>query len=401
MAKELLLEIGTEEIPAVFLPKALDHMAAKMQEELSRLHIGHGALKTLATPRRLFLAVSDVAEGQDDRVVEKLGPAVRAAFDEAGNPTKAALGFARGQGLDIAELERVVTDKGEYLAARRHIRGEATASVMASLLPDFIRAIPFQKSMRWMDLEVRFARPIHWILALFGGEVIPFRIGNVESGASSRGHRFMKPGTFEVSSLEDYLRKTREHFVIVDQAERRTIILEEAKKAAAGLSAQVLDNETLLEEITYLTEYPSVVCGSFDGEYLGLPREVLITSMMKHQKYFSVTGDDGKLLPHFITVNNTVPRNPAVVAAGNEKVLRARLADARFFFEEDKRKPLEQGLEELKNVVFHSLIGTSYDKVMRFRELARYIAQRVSPAAAEAVDRAALLCKGDLETQMV
>lgn len=398
---ELLLEIGTEEIPAAFLPRALDYMASKIPEELSRLRISHGTVQTMATPRRMFLAVSDVAERQEDRVVEKLGPAVGAAFDDGGNPTKAALGFARGQGLEISGLERVTTDKGEYLAARKHIAGEATSAILASFLPDFIRSIPFQKSMRWRDLDLRFVRPIHWILALFGGAVIPFEIGNIESGRTSRGHRFMRPAAFDVASLGEYLEKTREHFVIVDPEERKKIIREQADAAAADLSARVLENEALLEETAYLIEYPSVVAGTFDREYLDLPREVLITSMMKHQKYFAVIDDEGNLLNHFITVNNTVARDPAIVAAGNEKVLRARLADARFFFEEDREKPLEQGLEDLKNVVFHSLIGTSYDKVMRFRELAGYIAGIVNPAVAGTVDRAALLCKGDLETQMV
>lgn len=401
MDMELLLEIGTEEIPAAFLPRALDYMASRIPEELSRLRISHGAVRTMATPRRMFLAVSDVAERQEDRVVEKLGPAVGAAFDDGGNPTKAALGFARGQGLEISSLERVTTDKGEYLAARKHIPGEATQSILASFLPDFIRSIPFQKSMRWRDLDLRFARPIHWILALFGTTVIPFEIGNIESGRTSRGHRFMKPDTFDVASLGEYLEKTREHCVIVDPEERKKIIRELADRAAADLSARVLENEALLEETACLIEYPSVVAGTFDREYLDLPREVLITSMMKHQKYFAVIDDEGNLLNHFITVNNTVARDPAVVAAGNEKVLRARLADARFFFEEDRKKPLEQGLEDLKNVVFHSLIGTSYEKVMRFRELAGYIAGIVNPAVADTVDRTALLCKGDLETQMV
>ncbi|MDD5475926.1 MAG: glycine--tRNA ligase subunit beta [Syntrophales bacterium] len=401
MGKELLLEIGTEEIPAGFLPRALGHMERKITEELSRLHIRHGAVTAMATPRRIFLAVSDVAEHQEDRVEEKLGPAVRAAFDENGAPTKAALGFARGQGIDVSELNRVSTDKGEYLAARKHITGEPTSAILASFLPDFIKSIPFQKSMRWMDLELRFARPLHWILAIFGGEVIPFRIENIESGKASRGHRFMSPGEFGVASLEEYLRKTREHFVIVDPKEREQLIRDEAKKAAKELSGNILENETLLEEITFLIEYPSVVSGTFDREYLDLPREVLITSMMKHQKYFAVTDGNGNLLPHFITVNNTVARNPAVVAAGNEKVLRARLADARFFFEEDRKKPLEKGLEDLKHVVFHSLMGTSHEKVMRFRELASFIAGRVNPELAEVVDRVALLCKGDLETQMV
>lgn len=401
MGKELLLEIGTEEIPAAFLPRALEYLREKLPEELSRLQIEHGDVRTMATPRRIFLAVIDTAEKQKDRVEEKLGPAVRVAFDESGNPTKAALGFAKGQGMDISELDRVTTDKGEYLAARRRISGEPTPTILSRFLPDFIKSIPFRKSMRWKDLDIRFARPIHWILALFGGEVIPFRLGNIASGNRSRGHRFMKPDEFTVASMDEYLGKTREHFIIVDPGERKAIIRKEAAKIAEEEGGRVLENEKLLEEVTYLVEYPSLVGGSFSHDFLELPREVLVTSMMKHQKYFAVVDDEGNLLPAFIAVNNTVTRNPEVVAAGNERVLRARLTDARFFFEEDKRKPLQEGLEALKNVVFHTLIGTSYEKVMRFRELAAYVTGIINPDLAKTVDRAVLLCKADLETQMV
>ncbi len=401
MAKELLLEIGTEEIPAAFLPKALRDMAQMIGRTLNELHIPHGEVTTMGTPRRLVMSVADVAVRQEDQVVEKMGPAVRVAFDETGTPTRAAQGFARGQGLEVSELERITTEKGEYLVARKKIAGDDAATILASFLPDFIKAIPFQKSMRWMDLDIRFARPIHWIVALFGGEVIPFTLENIRSGNTSRGHRFMKPDTFEVADFDDYLKKTEAHFVIVDPERRKSIIMEEARKAAAAVSGAVLENDRLLDEVAYLIEYPSVVCGAFDKEFLALPREVLITSMMKHQKYFAVTDGADRLLPHFITVNNTVAKDPAVVAAGNQKVLRARLADARFFFDEDQKKPLADRLDDLKHVVFHSLLGTSYEKVMRFRELALYIAERIAPQRMALVDRTALLCKADLETQMV
>ncbi|MCK9274557.1 MAG: glycine--tRNA ligase subunit beta [Syntrophales bacterium] len=401
MAQELLLEIGTEEIPAAFLPKALSDMEQMMSRGLAEKRIAHGTITTLGTPRRLFIAVADTAERQEDQIIEKMGPAVRVAFDQSGNPSKAAQGFARGQGMEVSGLERIATDKGEYLVARKKIAGEDTASILAAFLPDFIRSIPFQKSMRWMDLDIRFARPIHWIMALFGGAVIPFTVGNVMSGNTSRGHRFMNPGPFEVKDSADYLEKTKAHFVIADPDTRKEIIRKEARKAAYEVSGTVLENEALLDEVAYLIEYPSVVCGTFDREFLDLPREVLITSMMKHQKYFAVVDGKGNLLPHFITVNNTVARNPSVVAEGNQKVLRARLADARFFFEEDRKTPLADRLEDLKNVIFHSLLGTSYEKVSRFRTLAAWIAERIDTSRAELVDRAALLCKADLETQMV
>ncbi|HEU18849.1 MAG TPA: glycine--tRNA ligase subunit beta [Deltaproteobacteria bacterium] len=401
MGKELLLEIGTEEIPAAFLPKAIEDMKKNISRELSEIRIACGEVTSLATPRRLCLCVKDVAERQDDQVVEKLGPAKRVAFDENGNPTKAALGFAKGQGLDISDVETMQTDKGEYLCARKHISGEDTKVLLSELLPKFILSLPFKKSMRWMNLDLRFARPLHWILALFGGDVIPFKLENISSDNKSHGHRFMSPERFEVTGFDDYLTKTRAHYVIVNPDERRVVILEEAKNAAEEIEGTILENDDLLEEVTFLVEYPSVVRGTFEKEYLSLPKEVLITSMMSHQKYFPITNKKGDLLPYFITINNTVARDPAVVAAGNEKVIRARLADARFFFEEDQKIPLEEKLEELKDVVFHSQLGTSYDKVMQFRELAEYITRHIKPDLKDTVYRAATLCKADLEMQMI
>lgn len=409
MGKELLLEIGTEEIPAAFIPKALRDMEEIFRKELASRCIGHGEVLSMGTPRRLFLAAADVAEKQEDQLIEKLGPACRVAFDEQGNPSKAALGFARGQGIDISAIERATTEKGEYLCCRKTIVGEATESLLPEILAKVVTDIPFRKSMRWSDLEVRFARPIHWLLALYGGSIVPFKIGNVQSGSESFGHRFMSPGAFAVGGLEDYLARTRERFVIVDPKERRKTILAETQKAAEAVGGRVLDNAELLETVSFLTEYPTVVCGSFDQEYLKLPREVLITTMMSHQKYFPVVDEKGGLMPWFLTVNNTLARDPAVVKRGNERVIRARLSDAKFFFEEDRKVPLDKRVEGLRKVVFHTLLGTSYDKVMRFKRLALWIANRIDPDPAKAtkadfdrrVLRAAELAKADLDTQMV
>jgi glycyl-tRNA synthetase beta chain len=401
MGKQLLLEIGTEEIPAAFLPVAEKDMADMIRKTFAARRIRHGELRTMAAPRRLCLCVEDVAEKQDDQIVEKLGPAKRVAFDDQGQPTKAALGFAKGQGLAFSELQTVTTEKGEYLSARKEIMGEETRQLLPDLLTRFIPAIPFKKSMRWSHFELRFARPIHWILALFGGETVPFRLENITSGNETFGHRFMSPKFMAVRDLTDYLNKTRENFVIVDPEERKRIIQAETAKAAAAVAGQVLHNEDLLETVTYLTEYPSVVCGSFDREYLKIPKEVLTTSMMSHQKYFPVIDGQGNLLPFFLTINNTLPRDPAVVVRGNEKVIRARLADARFFFEEDQKISLDRRVEDLKKVVFHTLLGTSYEKVMRFRALAATIAAQVRPDLKETVDRTAVLAKADLDTQMV
>ncbi|MBN1381741.1 MAG: glycine--tRNA ligase subunit beta, partial [Deltaproteobacteria bacterium] len=395
------LEIGTEEIPAAFLPKAMQDMDDMIRRELSDMRIRHGDIKTMATPRRLCLQIADVVERQEDQILEKMGPAKRAAYDEQGNPTKAALGFARGQGVDISQIETVTTEKGEYICARKKIVGEETKALLQTFFPKYISAISFKKSMRWSAFDCRFARPIHWIVALYDSEVIFFRIENVESGNKTQGHRFMSPGYFTVAKPADYVSVLRNQYVIVDSEERKKMILEETKKAASTAGGHVLSNENLLEEVTFLTEYPTAVCGSFDEDYLKLPKEVLITSMISHQKYFPVTDDAGDLLPYFITINNTLARDPDVVKKGNEKVIRARLADAKFFFDEDQKVSLDSRVDGLKQVVFHTLLGTSYDKVMRFQKLASYMADKIDPSRKGNVLRTALLAKADLDTQMV
>ena len=401
MGKDLLLEIGTEEIPAAFLPQAMKDMEEMIRREFAAMTLSHGAIKTMATPRRLVLIVSELAEKQEERVIEKLGPAKRAAFDEKGDPTPAATGFARAQGVEIASLETIVTDKGEYVAVRKKLKVEETKAVLPQLLPRFISSIPFRKSMRWADFELRFARPIHWILALYGGEVIPFEIENIKSDNKSYGHRFLNPAAFEVRSPAEYLHRAREHFVIVDPGERRKLILEAAERAACSLGGKAFYNEELLDTVTYIVEYPAVIMGNFDTSYLSLPKEVLTSSMMVQQKYFPLTDDKGSLLPHFLTVANTIPRDPAVVKRGNEKVIRARLADAKFFFEEDRKISLEERLEQLKGTIFHTLLGTSYEKVLRVRGLAVEIASVLNPDLKERVFRVATLAKADLGTQMV
>lgn len=401
MGKELFIEIGTEEIPADFLPRALRDMEELLRKEFTAARISFEGVRTLATPRRLVALAAGVAEKQEDQVIEKLGPAKRVSFDENGNPTKAALGFAKGQGLEIGQLETVVTDKGEYICARRKVAGEPVMSILPAIIPRFILAIPFQKSMRWSNLEVRFARPIHWIVALYGGQIVPFRLENLQSGDKSRGHRFMSPKPFAVKSFRDYMAKTKKKYVVVDQEERKRQIVAEVEKTALGINGKPLIDEDLLEEVNYLVEFPSAVCGSFDASYLELPKDVLTTTMMSHQKYFPVVDGEERLMPYFITVNNTMARDPSVVARGNEKVIRARLADAKFFFNEDRKVPLDLHFEKLHKVVFHSQLGTSYEKVMRFRRLAGFLAGKINPALDSKVDRACLLSKADLETQMV
>ena len=401
MSNELLFEIGTEEIPAGLLSRAVVDMEDIIRKSLTERRIGFTGIKCMATPRRLVLTIADLALKQDDQTIEKMGPAKKAAFDENGNPTKAALGFARGQDMDISQLETIITEKGEYLGARKTIAGQPTDTLLPEILTNFLLAIPFKKSMRWGSYDLRFARPVHWILALYGGNIIPLKIEDIESGNTSRGHRFMSPAPFAVTGFEDYLSKARENFVIADPDERRNLILKEAQKSAAEVGGKLFYTDDLLETVSLIVEYPVIVRGGFEEEYLKIPKEVLTTTMISHQKYFPIINDEGKLLPHFIAVSNTRPRDIAVVAKGNERVLRARLADASFFFEEDKKVPLEDRVESLKKVVFHTLLGTSHKKVMRFRKLAVKIASKVKPSVKKNVDRAALLAKADLESLMV
>lgn len=401
MGKELFLEIGTEEIPAGFLPKAQAEMEAIIRRELEAARLAHDAITTLATPRRLAICVKNVPSVQPDAEITALGPAKGIAFDAAGKPTRAAEGFARGQGVEVSSLTVVTTDKGEYVAAVKKESGRPTPDILAEILPRLVGAIPFKKSMRWGDLEIRFARPIHWIVALFDGIVVPFAFGNVESGSVSRGHRFMANQSFPVRDFAHYLDECERHFVIPDPERRMEIIRREIHRVAKTTGGHLLPDEELLEQVAYLVEYPSAVVGTFSSDFLVVPKEVLITSMRSHQRYFSVVDENGKLLPAFITVNNTLTEDPSVVVKGNERVLRARLSDARFFFEEDKKVPLAGRVEALKGVVYQAKLGTSYEKMERFRALAESLAAELKPNLQEKVSRAAYLCKADLVTGMV
>ncbi len=398
---DFLLEIGTEEIPAGFLPPAEAALAALAREGLAAARIGFGALRAFATPRRLVLHVTGVAPGQADAVEEKVGPPASAAFDQDGKPTKAAEGFARTNGVAVADLIRLETPKGVYLAARREVLGRPTGEVLAALAPQWLARLPFRKSMRWGSLETAFARPVHWLVALLGAEVVPFAFAGIESGRASRGHRFHAPAPFDAQDPADYFRRLRAAEVVLDPAERRAEIARQVAAAAAAVGGAAIPDEELLDTVTYLVEQPVAVTGTFEPRYLELPPELLILTMKTHQKYFAVVDAGGKLLNHFVTISNTRARDLAVVARGNERVLRARLADARFFFEEDQKKTLAEHAEGLKTVVFQAKLGTSHEKVERFRALAGRLAERLCPDRAAAVERIATLCKADLVSLMV
>ncbi len=399
--KELLLEIGTEEIPAGFVPQALNDLESLARKELEANRIDFNGVKTLGTPRRLVLVIESISEKQRDEEIRKTGPSKQAAFDSEGNPTKAAIGFAKSQSVSVESLRVIQTEKGEYVCAVKEEPGKPTLQLLSSILPKVVLSIPFQKSMRWAEVTIRFARPIHWILALFGGVVIPFEIGNIRSGDITFGHRFMGSGPLSIKDFKSYLEKTGKSFVIVDPVERRKSIEEGMVREAASVSGKVLRDEELLKEVNFLVEYPVALCGSFDKEFLSLPKEILIHSMKEHQRYFPVIDDHGGLLPHIVCISNIAPRDQKVVVKGNERVLKARLSDATYFFREDLKISLEQRVEHLKKVVFQAKLGTSFEKMLRFKQLALFICDRIDSKLRGSVERASLLCKADLVTGMV
>lgn len=399
--KELLLEIGTEEIPTGFVLQALMDLEALTKREFEANRIDFDGIKTYGTPRRLVLTINSVDEKQREVEIRKIGPSKQAAFDSNGIPTKAAIGFAKSQSIPVESLTLIQTEKGEYVCAVKKEPGKETTEILSSLLPKIILSIPFKKSMRWADVPIRFARPVHWILALFGGELIPFEVGHIKSGRVTYGHRFMHSSPIPINDIQTYFQRTRESFVIVDPVERKKRIEEAMIREGAKVSGRVLRDEELLEEVNFLVEYPGVMLGRFDQKFLSLPQEILIHSMKEHQRYFPLLDDHGRLLPYFIFVSNIQPKDQAVVIKGNEKVLRARLSDAVFFFEEDLKIPLEKRVEQLTKVVFQAKLGTSYEKVMRFKRLALWITERIDPKLRDLVERTALLCKADLVTGMV
>jgi glycyl-tRNA synthetase beta chain len=399
--KEFLLEIGTEEIPAGFVPQALIDFENLVKKDLEANRIDFNGMKTFGTPRRLVLLIESISEKQKDIEVTKVGPSKQNAFDSEGNPTKAAIGFAKSQSVSVESLKMIQMEKGEYVCAMRKETGRPTLELLSFILPKLILSIPFQKSMRWADVPIRFARPIHWILAILGGEVIPFEVGNVRSGDVTYGHRFMHPESIRVKDFQSYLQKTREAFVVVDPVERKKRIEEGMVREGTRVSGRVLRDEELLNEVNFLVEYPVAFCGNFDRAFLSVPREIIIHSMKEHQRYFPMEDEHGMLLPHFVCISNTRPKDQEVVVRGNERVLKARLSDAAFFFQDDLKIPLENRLEQLKKVVFQAKLGTSYEKVMRFNELALFLGKRIDPKLRETIERASLLCKVDLVTGMV
>lgn len=399
--KSLLLEIGTEEIPARFIPGGIESLKERLKELLDNLHIEHGELSGYATPRRLAVFVENVSEKQKGRKVEVIGPPKKAAFDEKGNPTPAAIGFARSQNVDLKKLAIIKTDRGEYIGVTIEETKRETKEVLAETLPKLITSLQFPKSMRWGDSNLRFARPIHWITVIFGNDIIPLEIDGLKSSDMTRGHRFMSPATFKIKEPSDYLHILANNYVIAAPEKRREIILEEIKKIESSINGRVREDKELLDTVTFLVEYPVVISGDFDTGYLSLPKELLITVMKSHQKFFSVEDNNGNLLPHFILISNTKAENNEIVKRGAERVLKARLEDARFYFNEDTKKPLWDYVEKLKKVTFQEKLGSVYEKVERIAFICSFLVDVLSLPNKEKFLRAAMLSKTDLVTGIV
>ena len=402
MKRDLLFEIGTEEIPAHVMPHLLEDLAQLAETMLKEHRLSYEKVRTLGTPRRAALIVTGLAERQEDINTETRGPSVAIAFDADGNPTKAGAGFARGQGVDPSAL----IQRDGYVYASVHESGAATAELLTSLLPDLVRAIPLPNSMRWGELDFRFIRPIRWFVALYGTEIVPFTLAGVTSGNHSRGHRTLAPADFVITSAADYEAACEKAYIIVDPERRRAMICEQITETAKACGGTAEITPDLLEEVLYLVEYPTALSGSFEEKYLALPAEAVITPMRDHQRYFPVKAADGSLLPAFITVRNGGKAHLDVVAHGNERVLRARLADAQFFFDEDRKKSLAEHREKLKTVVFQRGLGSMYEKTERLMALTTAIVEEMAAGDADGTaladaQRAAELSKADLVTGMV
>lgn len=401
--RDLLLEIGCEEIPARFMPRGLKGLRETAGKILQENRLAYREIFTYGTPRRLVLLVKELAESQPHREEKIKGPSKEASFAQGGKPTKAALGFAGRLGLKVEDLKIEKSGKKEYLVALRSIAGKKTADVLSTLLPDLLKGLSFPKNMFWEESRIRFPRPIRWTLCLYGSDEVPFFYGGLRSGRETRGHRFLAPASITVRDPEHYFSCMEESAVVLDQDMRRLLIEEGVKSAAAACKLEACIDPSLLEEVNYLVEKPEALLCSFPEKYLQLPREVLVTTMQHHQRYFPVEDQEGHLSPYFIAVSNNGAAPPATVRGGNERVLKARLADAQFFYEDDLKTPLEQQVKKLQSILFQEELGTVYEKTERLQNLTEFLGSRlnVSENEKEAALRAAYLAKADLVTNMV
>ena len=362
MKGEFLLEIGIEEVPAGYIRPALMSLTELFSRFLENSMIAHGPIETFATPRRLIMRVSNVAEKSDSRIFEKTGPPLTSAYDGSGNPTKAALGFAKSQGVMVEDLIKIQTPKGEVVGVRKVEEGRSTIEALSKAIPEILERIYFPKTMRWMDLDSRFVRPVHWIVAIINGATIPFVFGNISSGKLSFGHRFVHPGSFTVSSFQELRQELARQGIEIDFEKRSEIIRDEVKRMAESEGLIPFEDEALLDEVTFLVESPYPIMGSFSKDFLDLPASILITCMKKHQRYFCLQDGQGRIRNRFIAINNTPVKDEDISRRGHQRVLKARLEDAGFYFREDRKQPLSSRLDALKGVIFHSKLGTAFEK---------------------------------------
>ncbi|VAX24150.1 Glycyl-tRNA synthetase beta chain [hydrothermal vent metagenome] len=398
---EFLFEIGVEEIPSDYIRPAQEALGQALAAKLAELGLPFEKVTTYATPRRLAVCVTGLPRLRPTKTKKHFGPPKKAAFAPDGSPTKAAKGFAMGKGADVSQLKVETTPKGEYIYLEIEEGGEKTADLLARETPPMALGLPFPKSMKWGDGDIAFTRPIHWVVALFAGEVVPMEVGYVTSGNTTRGHRFLGKGEITVTSCADYLSGLKENFVIARVDERKKEVIDNARRVAKDNGAKLLEDDNLAETVAFLTEWPIALWGSFDEEFLSLPEELLIASMKNHQRMFSVTTADGRLANGFIGVSNMKVIDESVVVAGYQRVLRARLSDAKFFFDEDRKHKLDDFAAKLSGVVYQKKLGSVGDKVVRIVGLAEFLAGEIDPALVDKAKRAAQLCKADLESLMV
>lgn len=399
MAKEYLFEIGTEEIPAGFMPSILAQLKDLATKALDESHLSYKRIETLGTPRRLALLIHGLEEQSADISETHKGPSAKIAYDENNNPTKAAIGFAKGKGLDVSELKVV----DGYIYAETTTKGVKAEDILKEHLLSFITSLSFGKSMHWANRDEKFVRPLRWLVSLLDDQVVPVEFAGVTAGHKSRGHRFLSKGDFEIAHASDYVQACEENFVMVDQNKRRQVITEQLQALAAKENAAIVWDDDLLEEILYLVEWPTALCGGFESSYLELPEAAIITPMKDHQRYFPLRGKDGKLLPKFLTVRNGNDHSLAIVQAGNERVLRARLDDAKFFFNEDRKQTLGDRIVGLTKIVFQEGLGNLLDKTNRLVKLGQILGKDcgLNASELEVLSKATGLAKTDLTTGMV
>jgi glycyl-tRNA synthetase beta chain len=397
----LLFEIGTEDLPARFIFPAIQQMEQQASGILREMRIPFSGIKTYGTPRRLALIAEGLPRSQEDRTREVFGPSRKAAYDANGRPTKAAVGFAQSQGVSVEQLIIKSKDKGEYVAAVLEEKGGPVIAVLPEILKRIVLSLHLPKSMRWADGDLRFARPIRWLLALFDEETVSFDIDGIRSSNTTMGHRFLSPAAFKLQKISGYKSMLANKHVVVDQEERKKIIVDAMEVLLGSLGEKPVQDQELLETVVNLVEYPVPVLATFPAAYLGLPRELLITVMKGHQKYVAVEKAESTITNHFVVISNTSEENAGTVRVGAERVIRARFEDARFYFEEDRKVPLHTRMEYLKKVTFHERLGSLYDKTERIVSIAAFLADRVFPALKEHVVRAARLAKTDLITGVV